>query len=136
MNGTVGLEDGHRLECPGDCSDAYLHHGRVRVSNRVAKDGEGGPATVCDVNGSHVAQSTDDSPPGYRNSVEIELLCEHCGPVGHLLIKQHKGSTYMTMEPDEGDRAVERAAAWEKFQSKVRDPNTVVSVNDSTWELR
>lgn len=123
-------EDDGELACPG-CEDNYLHHGRVRVNNRVKEDG---PAVVIDINGvGPIVESRNENPPGRRNSVEIELLCELCGPVGHLLIMQHKGKTYMTMELDDSKRMNEREKAWVKFRESDK-AGAVVDV--STWCLQ
>lgn len=91
------------LVCPG-CGAHCLHHGNVRVFQRLHEDGE---AVLTAISGKRTEPKFDDHPtpvpptrllvnvaPGRRGSIEIEFACETCELRPVLRMSQHKGSTY------------------------------------------
>lgn len=86
---------GTKLRCP-KCKESYgLHHTNVGVMARE-EDSDG---TFVHVTTTPVV--TVDTQPareqyeGRRHHVRIDFNCEHCDEVGHLLIVQHKGVTFL-----------------------------------------
>lgn len=81
------------LVCPA-CGHNHLHHGAVVINNRASEDQ---PGVVVEVAGQ--AMTAHPSLPadfaGRRNDLRIAMSCEQCGPIGELVIRQHKGSTYI-----------------------------------------
>lgn len=101
------------LHCPR-CGGNNMHHGDVHIDNRVTEDGPGVRVTVEGGTGSGTARDFlagggDAGGPGWgsvavraavgsdfagrRDDVTISMMCEQCGPVGALVVAQHKGCT-------------------------------------------
>jgi hypothetical protein len=83
------------LSCP-ICNEEYLHHGAVHVYVRDEEDALTGTISTVNKTGSCTTDSDVSmvkNPSRRRDGISIDMLCEHCGPVGQFTISQHKGNT-------------------------------------------
>jgi hypothetical protein len=95
------------IRCPRCCGE-FLHHGTVDVGPRPRED-EPAPRMIVRSDGSYFTVARSNYYRGRRSEVVISFVCEECGPVGQLVIVQHKGSTYACWEaigPAGADRPV------------------------------
>lgn len=89
MNHDLRLRSDGGLPCPV-CGDEYMHHGTVRVYERVREDE---PGTITEINQSvKMTAAPSKALPGRRGTVEIDFTCEN-GHKSTLQIMQHKGNT-------------------------------------------
>lgn len=88
---------GASLLCPG-CGAANLHHDRVETFDR-GEDAPEGLRTIVSEGTVQVSRALDGNPSPRRDGVLISFWCELCSAKPQLRIAQHKGETYMTLEP-------------------------------------
>ncbi len=97
MKSDVRIDEDGRLLC-GFCTESpYMHQADVCVAIRDIEDG---PATVVDVrvSGVQVTRATSevaDKKFGRRDQMSIKFWCEECGQTQYLVLRQHKGLTYV-----------------------------------------
>lgn len=86
------------LTCPY-CHSIYTHHDKVEVFERR---GEDQPGTRVVVKGASVNVDANNdmrtNPSGRRNGVSVLMWCEECMMFFKLLVIQHKGSTFVTIQ--------------------------------------
>ena len=75
--GEVEIVEMGLLMCP--CGDQYLHHIGVALVGAFNPD--------------------PDSPARLEQAIRVKFWCECCDNRPTLLIKQHKGCTYLEWEP-------------------------------------
>ena len=102
--GDGATSDEALLLCPR-CGQGYLHHGRVRVLERLyGEDGDGIAVAVRHLK-VRMQPLEESELPGRRNAVEISFSCENCSEVLDgfaqaedlvLQILQHKGNTFVS----------------------------------------
>ncbi len=91
------------LLCP-NCGGEYLHHKYVDVWSRVEDE----PSVQCvSVNGSvgdvpRTIEPSDNCPSLRRGAVSVRFWCEGCDAESVLEIIQHKGQTFINMNPVRG----------------------------------
>jgi hypothetical protein len=97
---SIEMDDG-RLVCPR-CADPYgMHHEKIDIGSRPVEDGPGRRFIVhpnASLETRDVSENTTSAGMGYhgrRDELIVEFSCESCGPVGRMLIMQHKGSTFI-----------------------------------------
>lgn len=85
------------------CQGDYLHHVRVEVFER-AEDAVNG----IHVNVLHCCATVDTNlegnPSGRRDGLKIYFACEFCAQTSILTIQQHKGQTFLGVQPQERPR--------------------------------
>ncbi len=84
-----------QVACPV-CGDNYTHHGQVEVFDRT----EDGPTHRL-VPGSCARVCTQENPSPRRDAVRVHFWGE-CGHAFHLDLLQHKGETFVVVEPEAG----------------------------------
>lgn len=89
------------LVCP-NCGNAFLHHGKITVFDRIGSEYEDNPKTlVVDVDCSKVTtqvkpSAKTDNPSSRRDGLTIQFWCENCNFDNlRLHIYQHKGNTFI-----------------------------------------
>jgi hypothetical protein len=87
------------LTC-SSCGGDYLHQRKITAHRRPNEDGEGRitELTNTDIIDKWVLPADLE---GRRDAVFIEFDCEFCDQISILMIKQHKGSTYIGWVSDE-----------------------------------
>jgi len=93
---SCGMDEHGELICP-NCESEYLHHYRTEVFERIAEDEENG-FVVTVGNGVNISTSPDDmlrNPSDRRDGVRIFFFCEECDVVSALILKQHKGNSFL-----------------------------------------
>jgi hypothetical protein len=97
LNGELLVVHPNSQLCCPNCGDPYgLHHERVTVKDRDGEDGAGIKVVVDNL---AVAVGPTTEFAGRRNELQIEMWCEHCGPVGALSVEQWKGTTVLNWRP-------------------------------------
>lgn len=92
------LAPGYPLECPG-CKNDFLHQGRVDVFNREEDEPVAQHTTVTRDGVSKARLVSTLNAPGRRHWLEISFQCETCDAAPILIVRQHKGSTYLSWAP-------------------------------------
>jgi len=107
MTTEVCLGNDSILHCP-HCAGTNLHHIRSEVYNRASEDDYFGTMSITDdappecVKDMKFETSFSNNPSTRRNGIRIFFYCEWCPEVSVLDIIQHKGSTYVVWESDNG----------------------------------
>ena len=90
------------LLCP-HCGFNYLHHedGPVDVWQRHEDDekSEGVRVLPAGYKKKTLPANPAENPSARRDGIRIHLKCEGCGDTCALTIVQHKGTTFLQMEP-------------------------------------
>lgn len=93
-----GLESA--LICPG-CKCDNLHQYRVDVFFREKEDSQKGYAVTISDKGVITNSEMKDNPSQRRDGMFVRFYCEQCDVISQLEIVQHKGTTYLKLEPTE-----------------------------------
>jgi len=80
------------------CGGDYTHHTRIDVYERI-EDAEEGIHVCVDRGKVWGDDDMHGNPSGRRTGVTVTYYCEHCDHESVLKIAQHKGGTYVTVEP-------------------------------------
>jgi hypothetical protein len=88
---------GAELLCPS-CGGINLHHDAVEIFECGEDAKHGVHVTVADGKAT-MDTSLAGNPSGRRHGLKISLWCEQCHEKPVLIIKQHKGSTYLDLIP-------------------------------------
>ena len=105
MKNEVCLTSDSILQCP-HCNGEHLHHIRTEVYCRADEDANYGTMLIADEcsRWNHVKfeSSFSNNPSTRRNGIRILFYCETCPERPILNIIQHKGSSYIVWETNNG----------------------------------
>ena len=95
------ITDEETVPC-AHCESVYTHHDEVSVFSRKHEDSDNGATFT--INSQRASRSTcykrmGDNPSSRRDGLTIEYWCETCGMYSRICIAQHKGQTFLTLEP-------------------------------------
>lgn len=84
--------------CP-HCGDSCLHHADVEVWDRKCEDSN--EVTKIKIADGRAKISLDPrgNPSARRDGLAVHFVCESCGWPSRLTIAQHKGQSFMKLEP-------------------------------------
>lgn len=103
--------------CKSPDDTPFLHHFKVEVFDRKEDAETGNKTTVfCDpmpptedkdgyldyaapVNSVEISKSLDGNPSARRGGINIHLWCELCHGITVVKILQHKGQTFVSVDP-------------------------------------
>ena len=107
LENQISVDDNLAVKC-NNCGGFCLHHFRTEVYNRDSEDECFGTMSITDdappecVKDMKFETSFSNNPSPRRNGIRIYFYCEWCPKVSVLDIIQHKGSTYIEWESDNG----------------------------------
>ena len=110
-----------RVDCPV-CADTYTHHGGVEVFERPHEDGP----THRLVPASCERVCTQENPSPRRNAVRGAFHCESRDHRFYVDIIQHKGQTFLFVEPVHLDGALDDMAPWEAAKRRQAELGTML----------
>jgi hypothetical protein len=85
------------LVCP-NCGDEYLHHHSIKVYCRDKEGVEAGLMTEISCGATTITRNMDGNPSKRRDGIVITFECETCDHKSNMLIVQHEGQTFFSME--------------------------------------
>lgn len=85
------------LVCP-NCGDEYLRHQSIGVYCRDKEGADSGLVTEISGGATTITRNMDGNPSKRRDGIVIIFDCETCGHKSKMLIVQHEGQTFFSME--------------------------------------